>query len=135
MNKRLTSFAVLSAIALALFVTTQRPKIRGGKSVSTAVVVTEAELEGVAKELPFFLYLGTDAKHNIYCLRELGYFKCDRENATLKFPETSKLSFGTVKIGSWGNFVILNDGKFSVPDSQTVLNHIESFSPYLTAEP
>jgi hypothetical protein len=135
MNKPLTSVAVLSVIALVLVVTSQRPKMRGGKTVATAVAVTEAELEGIAKELPFFLYMGTDAKHNIYCLRELGYFKCDRENATLKFPETSKLSFGTVKIGNWGNFVILNDGRFSVPDSQTVLNHIESFTPYLTGEP
>jgi hypothetical protein len=135
MNKRATSVAILSAIALVLIVTSQRPKMRGGKTVATAVVVTEAELESVAKELPFFLYMGTDAKHNIYCLRELGYFKCDRENASLNFPETSKLSFGMVKIGNWGNFVILNDGKFSVPDSQIVLNHIESFTPYLTDEP
>jgi hypothetical protein len=107
----------------------------GGETIKDARLVSEDELEMIAKRLPFFIASGADDNFNYYQLREFGYFNCDRKFAKNNQPKNKDLVFGLVPVGATNLFVTFVNGRITIPNPDVLTpSNIEAFSPYL-AEP
>ena len=133
MNRRISIVIGVVALAVMFAVIRWRTEPIGGATIKVARLVTEDELERIAKRLPFFLASGADDDFNYYQLREFGYFKIDRATAKNNQPKTKDFAFGLIPVGVTNLFVAFVDGRITVPNSEVLTEaNIEAFSPYLS---
>lgn len=125
---------ILFAIVVGAIAKSARPRRIGGATIGEARLVTEAELERIAKPLPLFLAAGADDSFNYYQLRELGYFKTDRRTAAYNQPNNKTFLMGLLPVGSALLFVSIVDGRIVGADaSQATEANVAPFTKYMEA--